>query len=103
MGEPGTEEVHLNEEVQLVMDQIRRATRIRVMNRRTLTMGFHHICLQVIPPTCTFPIITCKQLVDNWYVGNKIENIPPLELLSALHVENLGTPRNWNDGKVKLI
>ena len=39
--EPGTEEVHLNEEVQLVMDQRQQATQIRVINRRTLTIGFH--------------------------------------------------------------
>ena len=46
--------------------------------------------------------MTCKKLIDNWYVGNKIEKIPQLELLSALHVAHMGTPGNWNDGKVNL-
>ena len=65
-------------------------------------MGFHRGCLKFLPPTWTFPRITCKQLIDNWCVGNSIENIPPLELLRALHVAHLGTPGNWNYGKVKL-
>ena len=86
-----------------MMDQRRRATQRRVMNMRTLTVGFHHGCLQVIPPSRTFPRMTCKQLIDNWFVGNKIEKIPPLELLSALHVAHLGAPRNQNYGKVKPI
>ena len=91
MGEPGTEEVYLNEEVHIVMDQSRRPKHRCVLNRSTLTMGFHHGCLQVLPPTCKFLRMTCKQLIGNWYVGNKREKIPPLELLSALHVEHLGT------------
>ena len=45
LGEPGTEEVHLNEEVQLVMDQSQQATHRRVMNSSTLTVGYHHGCL----------------------------------------------------------
>ena len=102
VGEPVTEEVHLNKEVQLVMDQRRRATHRRVMNRRNLTMGFHCGCLQVLTPTWTFPIIAYKQLIDNLCFGNNRENILPLELLSALHVEHLGTPGNWNAGKLKL-
>ena len=103
MGEPGTEEVHLNEEVQLVMDQRRRETYRRVMNRSYLTIVFHQVSLQVIPPTCIFPIITCKQLVNNWYVGNNREKIPPLEVLSALYLAHLGNPGDRNSRKLKLI
>ena len=86
MGDPGTEEVHLNEEVQFVMDQRRQATQRRVMKRRTLTMGFHHGFFHALPPTWTFSIMTCYQLIDNWYVGNNIEKIPSLEVFSTLHV-----------------
>ena len=57
----------------------------------------------MLRPTWTFPIITCKQLIDNWYVGNKREKIPLLELLSALHVAQLVTPGYRNAGKVNLI
>ena len=43
-----------------------------------------------------------KQLVDNWYIGNKKESVPPLKLLQPLHVQHLGTPRNKNAGRAKL-
>ena len=66
-------------------------------------MGFHHGCLQVLPPTSIFPRITCKQLIDNWYVGNKREKIQLLHLLITFDVEHLGTIGNRNSGKVKLI
>ena len=66
-------------------------------------MGFHHGNFQMLPPTWTLPNMEFKQLIDNWYVGNNRENIPPLELLRGLYVAHLGTPGNWNDRKVKLI
>ena len=65
-------------------------------------MVINHVHFQVLPPTWTFPIMTCKQLIDNWYLGNKRENIPLLEVLSALHVAHLVTTGNHNAGKVKL-
>ena len=71
VGDPGTEEVDLNEDVQLVIDQRRQATKRTVMNRRTITIVSHHGSLQVLPPTWTLPRMKCKQLIDNWYVGNK--------------------------------
>ena len=43
-----------------------------------------------------------KQLVDNWYIGNKKESIRSQKLLQPLHVQYLGTPRNKNAGRVKL-
>ena len=66
-------------------------------------MGFNHGRFQVISPTWKFLRMTCKQLIDNWYVGNQKEKIPRFELLSTLHVAHLGTPGNHNSGKVKLI
>ena len=92
MGEPGTEEFYLNEEVQILMDQMWRATQRRVMKRRTLTMGFHHGRLQVLPPT----------LIYNWHVGNNRDKILPSEPLSAFNVSHLGTRVKWNAGKSKL-
>ena len=66
-------------------------------------MGFHRGCFSLLPPTWTFPRITSKQMIDNWYVGNNREKIPPLEILSALHLAHLVTPENRNAGKLKLI
>ena len=66
-------------------------------------MGFHHGRLRVLHPTWTFPIMTYKQLIDNWYVENRIEKIPLLELLITLHVEHLVNPVNRDDGKFNLI
>ena len=68
MGDSGTEEVHLNEELNIVMYQRQQATQSRVMERSNPTMGFHRGCLQVLPLTWLIQIITCKQLIDNWYV-----------------------------------
>ena len=65
-------------------------------------MGFHHGHLQVLPPTWILPIITCKQLIYNWYIGNRREKIPLLKLLITLHVAHLGTLGNRNAGKLKL-
>ena len=73
-----------------------------LLSSRRLTMGFHHGRLQVLPPTWTFPKMNIKQLVDNWYIGNNKESIPPLKLLQPLHVQHLGTGGNKNAGRVKL-
>ena len=66
-------------------------------------MGFHHGSFQILPPTWALPRITCNQLIFNWCVGNKRENIPPLELLSEFHVAHLGIQGKWSSGKVNLI
>ena len=83
------------------------ATRTRsiqntLISSRRLRMGFHHGRLQVLPPKWTFPKMNIKLLVDNWYIGNKKECVPPLKLLEPLHVQHLGTSRNKNSGRVKL-
>ena len=72
-----------------------------LLSSRRLRMGYHHGCLQVLPPKWQFPKMTIKQLVDNWYIGNKKESIPPLKLLEPLHVQHLGTQANKNAGRVK--
>ena len=35
--------------------------------------------------------ITAKQLIDNWYVGDKKAGVTPFYYLTANHVEHLGT------------
>ena len=66
-------------------------------------MGFNRGRFQLLPPTWTLTRMECKQLIDNCYVRNKRDNIPPLEFLSALHLAHLETPGNWISGKVNLI
>ena len=77
-------------------------THRRGMNRRTLNFCFRCGGFHVLPPTSTYLRTTCKKLIDNWYVGNKREKIPLLQILSALNVVYLGTPGNRNAGKLKL-
>ena len=99
MGYEGNGEVYLNEYLKYVMDQRQQATQRRVMERRTVTMGFHHGHLQVLPPTWAFLILTCKKLIDTWYVGNKRDKITTLELLRAMRVAHLRTHVNMNAGR----
>ena len=75
---------------------------VALLSSRRLRMGYHHGRLQVLPPRWMFPKMSIKQLVDNWYIGNKKESVPPLKLLEPLHVQHLGTDRNKNAGRVKL-
>ena len=89
-------------EVQDIIERRSRQNQKRVMAKRQLTMGFHHGKLQVLPPMWKFPKMNAKQLIDNWYVGNTREKIPPLVLLSHNDVAHLGTAKCPNSGKVKL-
>ena len=91
-----------SEEISAILGRRRRTKNKEVVSRRNLTMGFHHGRLQVLPPTWTFPKMSAKQLIDNWYVGNKEDHIPPLALLSPKDVAHLGTTKCPNQGKVKL-
>ena len=79
-----------------------RAIQDTLLSSRRLRMGYHHGRLQVLPQKWTFPKMNVKQLVDNWYVGNKKERIPPFKLLEPLHVQHIGTSANKNAGRVKI-
>ena len=46
--------------------------------------------------------MTDKQLIDNWYVGDKKAGVPPFYYLTAKHVEHLGTQKNKGLGRMKL-
>ena len=89
-------------EIQEIVQRTCRIKAKQVMRKRQLTMGFHHGKLQVLPPRWKFPKMNTKQLIDNWYVGNAREKIPPLALLSHHDVAHLGTPKNPSLGKVKM-
>ena len=46
--------------------------------------------------------MTSKQLIDNWYIGDKKAGVPPFYCLTAKHVEHLGTQTNKRLGRMKL-
>ena len=53
-------------------------------------------------PSMGFPKMTAKQLIDNWYVGDKKSGVPPFYYLTANHVEHLGTKKNKGPERMKL-
>jgi len=89
-------------ELQGIVERKRRSTAKKIMSQRKLTMGYHHGKLQVLPPLWNFPKMNAKQLIDNWYVGNVREKIPPYALLSHHNVAHLGSVNTPNLGKTKL-
>ena len=56
----------------------------------------------MLPPIWTFPKINYKQLVDNWYVGNKGGGVPPLSMLSHNDIVHYSTAKNPSLGKMQL-
>ena len=60
------------------------------MKRRRISVGFHNGELQVPPPLWDYLKMTSKQLIDNWYVGDKKSGVLPFYYLTAKHVEHLG-------------
>ena len=85
----------------IIERRLRRKT-AQIMEGRQLTVGFHHGKLQVLPPLWKFPKMNAKQLIDNWYVGNSRDKIPPLVLLTHHDVAHLGSVKTPHLGKVKL-
>ena len=63
------------------------------MKRRRVYVGFHNGKLQVLAPLWNFPKMTAKQLIDNWYIGDKKSGVPPFYYLTAKHVEHMGTKK----------
>ena len=88
----------IQEALRVLVSNRARAIQYTILSPRHLRIGYHHGHLQVLPPTWTFPKMNVKQLVDNWYVGNKKESVPPLKLLELLHVQHIGTVANKNAG-----
>ena len=95
-------DVDVDSELGVIIEQRARAKTKNIMKKRQLTMGYHHGKLQVLPPRWQFPKMNAKQLMDNWYVGNTREKIPPLGMLSHQDVAHLGSAKTPNLGKVKL-
>lgn len=62
---------------------------MQAVKRRRLTLGFHHGKLQCLPAHWKFPTMTCKQLFENWFIGNKRDNVPPFALLKHHHVDHI--------------
>ena len=97
-----TNDEPIQEASNALMNNRTRTIQESLLSSRRLRMGYHHGRLQVISPTWTFPKMSVKQLVDNWYVGNKKESVPPLKLLDPLHVQYIGTGVSKNAGQARL-
>ena len=72
------------------------------LKKRKPTVGFHHGCLQVVPVYWKFPNMTIKQSIDNWFIGNDREKIPPFAVLQFNHVAHIKTAKSARSRKSKL-
>ena len=72
------------------------------LKKRKLTVGFHHGCLQVVPVYWKFLNMTIKHFIDNWFIGNEREKIPPLVVLQFNHITHIKTAKSERSGKSKL-
>ena len=72
------------------------------LKKRKLTVGFHHGSLQVVPVYWKFPNMTIKHLIDNWFIGNEREKIPPFAVLKFNKVAHIKTAKSARSGKSKL-
>ena len=72
------------------------------LKKSKLTVVFYHDCLQVVPVYWTFPNMNINQLIDNWFIGNEREKIPPFSVLKFNHVAHIKTAKSARSGKSKL-
>ena len=72
------------------------------LKKRKLTVGFHHGRLQVVPVYWTFPNITIKQLIENWFIGDEREKILPFSVLQFNRIAHIKTAKSERSGKSKL-
>jgi hypothetical protein len=67
------------------------------IKKRKYVVGYHHGRLQVLPAHFKFPKMTSPQLITNWLVGNKDENIPPYWSLSSVDLKHIKNGcKKWN-------
>jgi hypothetical protein len=92
----------MTEEEREVVRRNRRERGEGAVKRRRLTVGFHHGKLQILPPHWNFPNMTIRQLIENWFVGNVREKVPPYALLKGNHVAHIKTEKNKKAGQIKL-
>ena len=60
---------------------------------RNLTVGYHGIHIQIIPSLLQFPNMTWNQLIENLFIGNKRDNIPPFFWLNNNYVIHVQTKK----------
>ena len=68
------------------------------LNKRKLSVGFHHGRLHVVSVYWKFPNITIKQLIDNWFIVNEREKIQPFSVLQFNHVAHIKTAKSVRSG-----
>ena len=73
-------------------DRIVRQKTSKQMKSCTWIMGYHHVKLNPLPSTWQYPNgYTVIQLMNLWLIGNRKENVPPLEISGAdlvSHINN---------------
>ena len=58
--------------------------------KQKLTVGLHHVKLNPLISTWEFPKgLTMINLMNTWLMGNRKENIPPLQYHNKTHVEHI--------------
>ena len=62
-------QLHIERNHQQAMDHVK---------KRKLTMGSHHGLLTPLPSDWEFPSMTWSQLIENWFLGNQRDNLPPI-------------------------
>ena len=69
------------------------------VKKRRLKIGYHHGRLQLLPRHWVFPKMTMKQLLENWFIGDATEKVPPLALLKTNDVAHIKTDKDKNAGR----
>ena len=76
----------------VAIDRIVRQKTSKQMKICTLNMGYHHGKLNPLPSTWQYPNgCTVIQLMNLWLIGNRKENLPPLEIAGSYlvsHIDN---------------
>ena len=67
-----------------------------IVKKSCFNLEFHNGVLQWLPPLLAFLKMTVNHLIENWYIGNQREKVPPLAFLGEKYVCLIAA------GKIKL-
>ena len=90
------------EKIRSIIDK-RNCERVsELMKKGNMTVVYHRIYLNILPPLFQFTNMTQKQLVDNLLIQNKRDNITPFCLLNHNHVRHVKIKKCYNSGHYTL-
>jgi hypothetical protein len=67
----------------------KRAKTQTALKKRILRVGLNNGKLEILPPAYKFPTMTCYDLFNNWLIGHRCRNIPPLKYLKPQHLRQI--------------